>query len=295
LPPSRVVMEACYMAHYWGRCFTAMGHRVELLPAQHVKPFVRGNKNDANDALAIAEAADRPGLRAVPVKSVHQQEVLALHRLRERLKTQRIQLMNQTRGLLAEFGIVFAQGHAAFRKMLAGLDQETALSGCFKAALLRVAEEYWQLSAALAAVDADIAHFVEASPACGILMTVPGLGPINASALVASVDRGQAFANARAFAVWLGLTPKQSASGHRAVMGGISKRGDRYLRTLLIHGARATLRWARHRDDGLSRWINALVLRRGVQKATVAVAHRLARISWVLLQRNEPFKLDAMR
>lgn len=294
-PASRVVMEACYMAHYWGRRFEAMGHRVQLIPAQHVKPFVRGNKNDRNDALAIVEAADRPGLRYVPVKTAEQQEILALHRLRERLKAQRIQLTNQTRGLLAEFGIVFAQGHAAFRRMLVTVDERASWSPRFQATLARVADEYRRISEQLQSVDADIAAFVDTTPACAVLMSIPGIGVVNASALVAAVDRGQAFANARQFAVWLGLTPKQSASGQRAVMGGISKRGDRYLRTQLIHGARAMLRWARHRDDALSRWANALVQRRGVHKATVAVAHRLARICWVLLQRNESFRLDPRR
>lgn len=295
LPRCRVVMESCYMSHYWGRRCQALGHEVQLIPAQHVKPFVRGNKNDANDALAIVEASERPGLRSVPVKSVHQQEVLALHRIRERLKNQRIQLMNQTRGLLAEFGVVMAQGHASFRKAMAHLDQEENLTPRLKTALFRCAEEYRYMSGQLEAVEQELTAFVESTPACGLLLSMPGIGFINASALVASIDRGQAFQTPRQFAVWLGLTPKQNASGLRSTMGGISKRGDRYLRTQLIHAARSALRWCRRREDGFSRWANALVARRGVQKATVAVAHRMARIAWVLLQRNEPFRLDAMR
>jgi transposase len=288
--PARVVMEACYMAHYWGRRFEAMGHRVQLIPPQHVKPFVRGNKNDSNDALAIAEAADRPHLRFVPIKTEQQQEVLALHRIRERLKGQRVQLMNQTRGLLAEFGVVFPLGHAAFTRALIEVVDKQRISPRFAGIVMQLREEYLRLSEQLTLIDQEIAAGVAATPDCQILTSIPGVGPLIASGLVASIDRGQAFSNPRQFAVWLGLTPKQSASGDRERMGGITKRGDRYLRTLFIHGARSVIRWSRHRNDALSRWARAVVARRGIHKATVAVAHKLARLSWVLLQRQTAFE-----
>ena len=287
---TRVAMEACYMSHYWGRQFGSLGHEVQLIPAQHVKPFVRGNKNDRNDALAIAEAANRPNLRGVPMKTVEQQEVLALHRIRERLKRQRIQLMNQTRGLLAEFGLVFPKGHKAFRHALNDILNAERVSARFAEQLQQLRGEYERLSADLTHTNERIATFVAQTPSCAYLLSVPGIGPAIASAVVASVDKGQAFTSPREFAVWLGLTPGVAASGERWRPLGITKRGDRYLRTLYIHGARAALRWTRHRHDTFSRWANASVERRGYNKAVVAVAHKLARLSWVLLQRQIPFE-----
>jgi transposase len=218
-PPCKVVMEACYSAHYWGRELLKLGFQVLLIPAQHVTPFVRGNKNDRNDTLAIFEASQRPFIRPVPVKTEYQQEILMLHSIRDRLIAQRIALSNQTRGLLTDFGLVFSKGHKAF------LEGVTAL------------------------LDTELKRFIHDSPAAQILLSLPGVGPIIASAVAASVDKAQAFKSAKDFAVWLGLTPKQSASGLRSKMGGISKRGNHYLRKQLIHGARTLLRRAEYKPN----------------------------------------------
>lgn len=290
LEPSPVFIEACYSAHYWGRTLSHMGHEVRLIPAQHVTPFVRGNKSDHNDALAIAEAACRPNLRFVPIKSQLQQEVMALHRIRQRYVKNRIQLSNQIRGILSDLGIVMGSGFYAFKKTLQKLPELDHVSGCLKSVLLEVADEFDIVSQKLSIVEQQIMNFATNNPSCQLLQTIPGIGYLNATALVASIDKGQAFSSAKELAVWLGLTPRQYGSGYVNRYGRITKRGDRYLRTMLIHGARAALRHARKRDDSLSRWINQLVARIGVPKATVAVAHKLARIAWVLLQKQEPYQ-----
>lgn len=292
LEPSTVVMEACYSSHYWGRFCQELGHSPRLIPAQHVKPFLRGNKSDANDALAIAEAARRPGLRFVPVKSTHQQDLQSLHRIRERLTDSRRSLSNQTRGLLSEYGIVLPKGYGPFKKGLVLALDDSRLSGLLKEQLQYVYQEFKQLSARLLQLNKQISALANQSPECRLLMSIPGIGPIISTAIVCSVDVKNHFQSAREFAVWLGLTPRQSGSGGRSVMLGITKRGDRYLRKQLIHGARAAMRTCRKREDRFSQWVNDLIARRGLNKACVALAHKLARLSWILLQRNEPFAYD---
>ncbi len=291
--PCRVAMEACYSSHYWGRVFTEMGHQVELIPAQHVKAFLHGNKNDANDALAIAEAAARPGMICVPVKSTEQQDVLALHRIRERSLAARLRLTNQTRGLLSEYGITFPQGNYAFRLKIAELiaDETFGLSTLIKEQLQCAQEEYQQYEKRLAQLKITIESLAKQNPLTQQLLTIPGIGPVIATAMVASIGNGAQFSSPREFAVWLGLTPKQYASGHKNIQSGITKRGDRYLRKQLVHGARAALRWTRKRDDAFSHWANQLVARRGYNKACVALAHKLARYCWILLSRNEAFRI----
>jgi transposase len=287
-----VAMEACYSSHYWARCFQGMGHKVTLIPAQHVTPFVRGNKSDRNDALAIAEAARRPSLRPVPVKSVEQQDIQCLHRLRERYLSQRTGLINQTRGLLSEFGIVAPQGLKAFRELMHAATQasEQRLSPRLKQQLHAIAEDYELLLRRIKDLDQALAAIAAANPLCQLLLSIPGIGVINATALVSAIGNGAQFANGRELAVWLGLTPRQSSSGERFHSAGITKRGNRYLRKQLVHGARALLIHCKRKTDPLSQWINRLVARRGIQKATVALAARLARLSWVLLQRKTPYR-----
>ena len=293
-PPCVVVMEACFMAHYWGRRFQAMGHEVRLIPPQHVKPFVRGNKTDRNDALAIAEASRRPKLKFVAVKSVEQQQTLALHRIRERLKQQRTQLMNQTRALLAEFGLVMSKGHKAFREgLIHAIDTEQP-TPAFTVILQQAYDEYQQINQRMTVIEQHIERVIERSPEAEILLSVPGIGPLTASAFIATVDRGQAFNSPREFAVWLGLTPKTESSGDKKRLGHITKRGDTYLRALLIQGANAALRWTKKRKDRFSRWANALLARRGRPIAIVAVAHKMARVAWTLLQRQTPFQAQAI-
>lgn len=288
--PVEVAMEACYSSHYWGRCFQDMGHRVKLIPAQHVAPFVRGNKSDHNDAVAIAEAACRPRLQPVPVKSVEQQDIQCLHRLRERYVVQRTTLSNQTRGLLSEFGIVAPQGHRAFCTLLQESSDCAHLSARLKAQLRQIADEYTALNHRIKSLTEALAELARHNPLCQLLLTIPGIGVINATALVSAIGNGSQFANGRELAVWLGLTPRQSSSGERFHSGGITKRGNRYLRKQLVHGARALMISCKRKTDRLSNWINQLVARRGANKACVALAARLARLSWVLLHRETPYR-----
>lgn len=289
LPASKVYMEACYSSHYWGRTLLEMGHSAYLIPAQHVKPFVRGNKNDNNDALAVAEASNRPNIRFVPIKTVEQQEIMAMHRLRSRLIRNRTQLNNQARGLLSDFGIIFPQGFKAFREAMIDLQSNQQLSASFRQLMLDMYTEFNQISERIETIENSLKTYISQTHHCAVVSSIPGIGIINASALVASIDKGQAFSNPREFAVWLGLTPSQYASGEKTRNGRITKRGDRYLRTQLIHGARAAKKWARKRDDQLSLWIKQLEARVGKNKATVAIAHRLARLIWILLQKQQLF------
>lgn len=292
LPASIVAMEACYSSHYWAREFAAMGHDVRLIPAQHVKPFVRGNKNDANDAIAIAEASQRPNLKPVPVKTLDQQDMQALHRIRIRVVRQRTALMNQTRGLLSEYGVVMPKGIAAFRQALAVLlDPATdSLTPFMQEQIIEIDAEFRALSERLGRLERQMQQIAETHPLCKLLRTLPGIGPVNATAIVSAIGKGDQFAHPRDFAVWLGLTPKQFASGDRSVQGRITKRGDRYLRSQLIHGARAVVYNCQRHDDRLRRWVQQLVARVGVNKASVAVAARLARLSWIMLQRGEVYR-----
>lgn len=289
---SIVVMEACYSSHYWGRFCQELGHHPRLIPAQHVKPFLRGNKNDANDALAIAEASRRPNIRFVPIKTCQQQDLQSLHRIRERLTDSKRKLSNQTRGLLSEYGIVLAKGYGPFKKGLVAAVDDVRLSTTLKEQLQLVYQEFDQLSMRLRHLNKQISALATQSSECQLLMSIPGIGPIISTAMVGSVDVKNHFQSAREFAVWLGLTPRQSGSGNRSVMLGITKRGDRYLRKQLIHGARAAMRTCRRRDDQFSQWVNNLIARRGLNKACVALAHKMARLSWILLRRNESFTYD---
>lgn len=289
LPPCSIVMEACATAHYWGRLCLDLDHQVKLIPAQHVTPFVRGNKNDKNDCMAIYEASQRVNLRFVPVKSEAQQGVLVFHRMRERLIVSRTALINQTRSLLLEFGVVIPQGHKAFKE---GLHQFLAQSHplAVQVLLTEATEELGLLNDKIQRLEA---HFIRAnkeSHAAHIMLSIPGVGPLIASAFSASIDKGQAFSNAKELGVWLGLTPKQYASGNTNRLSGITKRGDGYLRKQLIHGARSIVHRAHKKDDDFSRWITQLVARIGKNKAVVATAHKMARLMWILLQKGELYQ-----
>jgi transposase len=287
-----VAMEACYSSHYWGRLFQSYGHQVMLLPAQHVKPFVRGNKNDANDALSIAETARRPGLIPVPVKTRDQQDIQTLHRLRERYVGQRTALGNQLRGLLSEYGIVFNQGYKALRQALIQYSDPASdvLSELIKQQFREVYDELLSIEARLDQINRQLAQIAQHNVCCQRLMSIPGIGLINATALYSAIGNGSPFSEARQLPVWLGITPKHAASGQPKRMGRISKRGDGYLRKQLIHGARALMYRAKYRDDRLGRWIQQILHRRGPNKACVALANRLARLCWIVLQRQEMYR-----
>lgn len=290
-PPTEVVMEACYSSHYWARCFEKMGHRVRLLPAQHVTPFVRGNKSDRNDVVAIAEASQRPKIVAVPVKTEAQQDIQSLHRMREMCVTKHTGLVNQLRGLLSEYGVVTTQGYKAFIAMIAVVtDPEVdTISPILKVQFRLAVEEYHRLSERIDGIENELRQLVQREALCQLLSSIPGIGVINATAIYSAIGKGDQFSNAREFAVWLGLTPRQSSSGNSFKSGGITKRGDRYLRKQLVHGARAMLPRCRNKTDRLSIWANALIARRGFNKAVVAMAARLARLCWTLLRKNEMY------
>lgn len=289
LPPCEVVMEACSSSHYWGRACLNSGHQVNLIPAQHVTPFVRGNKNDKNDCLAIYEASRRPSIRFVPVKSEQQQAVLCLHRIRERLLGTRTACINQTRSLLLEFGFHIPKAYSVFKKHIHELLSQD-VQPVIRLMLLEVQQELESYDKKIKLMDTLFQQTNTHNTSAEIMQSIPGIGPIIASAFSASIDKGQAFKSAKDFSVWLGLTPRQYASGETNRLGTITKRGDKYLRKQLIHGARTVVNHAHKKDDDLNLWVTAIKQRRGVNKAAVAMAHRLARLMWILLQKNEYYR-----
>lgn len=292
LRPSVVGMEACASAHYWGRELEKLGHEVRLVPAQHVKAYLRGNKHDYNDARAIAEAVSRPGMRLVALKTAAQQDIQALHRLREGQLRQRTALCNRLRGLLGEYGIVLPQGVGVLRRRLAQVleDEQNGLSPFFRELL---AESYRELQAVDERVE-FYTHKVEVqarqSEACRRLQGVPGFGPIVASVFVAQVGDGRAYRRGRDVSASLGVVPRQHSTGGKPQLLGISKRGDRYLRSLLNHGARSVVRQAAGKEDRLSRWVNRLRAERGFNKATVALANKMARMGWAVLRQRTEYR-----
>lgn len=291
-PPCLVAMEACGSAHYWARTFQAYGHEVKLIAPQFVKPYVKSNKNDAADAEAIAEAAQRPTMRFVPIKSVEQQDLQAIHRMRSQAVEQRTAQVNQIRGLLAEYGVIIPQGRAHVGPCLAEIleNAENGLSAWFRASLQGLADELRHLDARVAAYDAQLAALAQASEPAQRLMTIPGIGPLVATALIAAIGSDpRGFANGRSLAAFLGLVPRQHSTGGHDRLLGISKRGDTYLRQLLIHGARAVMRWVERKTDALSRWATALRVRRHTNIAVVALANKLARIAYAVLTSGQPY------
>jgi transposase len=295
LPPVVIGMETCGGAQYWARGLRAHGHEVQLLAPQFVKPYVKANKNDMRDAEAIAEAVTRPTMRFVPVKSVAQQDLQALHRVRERLMKARTALINETRGLLHEYGIIVPQGAAAFRThVLEKLATEDAKLTPLSQELFRqLLEELGTLEARVATYDAQLAQVAQTHPVCQRLLTIPGLGELTATALVAAVSDATQFNNGRQCAAWLGLVPRQQSTGGKPRLLGISKHGDRYLRTLLVHGARSCLRWVGRKCDRRSQWVRLLMERRGWNRAAVALANKNARVAWHLMCTEQVYRTAA--
>ncbi len=292
LPACLVAMEACGSAHYWARLFRTYGHEVRLIAPQVVKPFVKSNKNDAVDAEAICEAAQRPTMRFVAVKTIEQQDLQALHRMRSLAVERRTAQINQIRGLLLEYGIEIAQGRAAVGQRLPDIlaDADDGLSDRFRAELQELAEELRHLDARVAHYDEQIEAIARSDRRVQCLMTIPGLGAKGATALVAAVGEDpRLFKNGRGLAAWLGLVPRQQSTGGRDRLLGISKRGDVYLRQLLIHGARAVLRWVERKNDPTSRWAMELKGRRHTNVAAVALANKIARIAYAVLTTGQPY------
>ena len=296
-PPALIIMEACGGAHDWARRFRALGHEVRLLAPQYVVPFRHGQKNDPNDALALTEAGLRPSIPSVPIKSVEQQDIQAQHRVRERLVKHRTALVNQIRGLLLEYGIVMPQGIYALRKRMPSIleDADNGLSLTFRDLLQSLMQELRALDMAIAEVTQRLTRISRDLDACQRLREMEGIGPLNATALVAALGTGHDFRNGRQVAAWLGLVPRQHSSGGKTRLSGISKRGNSYLRRLLIHGARSVVSRTRAKTDATSAWIRQLVARVGMNKACVAVANKMARVAWALLSSGEHYrKLESL-
>ena len=294
LERSTIAMEACYSSHYWARFCESHGHTVKLIPAQHVKPFVRGNKNDKNDAVAIGEAAQRPNMRFVTVKTIEQQDIQALHRIRERLIANKKRINSQTRGLLSEYGLIANQGFAALKGLIHEALESTEVTPILSEEISSIYEELMDNEERLKRLNKKIEVIAKQHLNCQLLMSIPGIGTINATGIYAAVGDARQFETARDFAVWMGLTPRQYASGTKSFIGGITKRGDSYLRKQLVHGARSLMYRAKGKSDRLSLWINSLKERIGANKTAVALAHKLARIIWAVLSKKEVYKLQEM-
>jgi transposase len=296
LPPALIGLEACGSAHYWARRCREPGHEVRLMAPQFVKAYVKSPKHDTRDAEAICEAVTRPTMRFVPVKQLAQQDIQALHRIRARLIKARTALVNEIRELLSEYGIVLPQDIAKFRTAVvrqieAEQVKRTPLS----------TEVCWHLYEACRALETRVAYSHEklqalarAHPVCQRVQAIPGIGPLTATAVLAAVPDATHFKNGRQLAAWLGLVPREHSTGGKPRLLGMSTRGDVYLRTLLVHGARATRRWGDTKQDDRNRWLKALIARRGKNRAAVALANKNARIIWALLAHNQEYRVKTV-
>lgn len=294
--PMLIGMEACGSAHHWARTLTNMGHTVKLMAPQHVKPYVKTNKSDRNDAQAICEAVSRPTMRFVPSKTIEQQDMQAIHRVRERLVHARTALTNEIRGLLAEYGIIIGKvGVASVRTALPVLleDGSNGLSFKLREILHDLSAELMDLERSIKRYDDKIKLHGEEDKRVRRLMQIDGVGPITASAIVTAVGDARQFKNGREMAAWLGIVPRQHSTGGKDKLGGISKRGDKRLRTLVIHGARSVIKMSEKKTDRRSVWVNALVARRNKNIATVALGNKNARIMWAMLARDEDYQRAA--
>jgi transposase len=285
-----VAMEACCGAHHLGRILRAQGHEVRLMSPEYVRPYVKSQKNDDRDAEAIAEAATRPTMRFVELKSEEQLDMQTLHRARDRLVGERTALINQLRAILLERGITVAQGRHELERHLAGLNSPGGISQRMCVLVEDMRRQWCELDRRIAELDKEFAGWVRNEEAARRLMTIPGIGVLNATALIAAIGRADSFARGRDLAAWLGLVPRQVTTGGKPRLVGISKRGNKYLRKLLIHGARAALPTLLARPTPFGAWLRGLVARMHKNAAVVALANKLARIAWAVLRHNETFR-----
>jgi len=294
LPPCLIGMEACASAHYWGRTLERFGHTVRLMAPQFVKPYVKTNKNDAADAEAICEAVSRPSMRFVPIKSIEQQAVLSVHRVRQGFVKARTAQANQIRGLLGEFGLVIPQGirHIAQRVPALLEDASNELPLEFRQLIDRLTCHLKELDQQVRELERQIVAWHRSSELSRKLEKIPGIGPLAATALVASIADARSFNNGRQVSAWLGLVPRQNSSGGKSTLLGISKRGDVYLRTLLIHGARSAILAAKRQGECKNVWLANLLNRRHANIAAVALANKNVRTVWALLAHGRDFKAD---
>jgi len=295
LPACRIGMEACGGAHYWGRELQKLGHDVRLMAVQLIKPYRTKPKNDRNDAEAICEAVSRPQMRFVPIKTVEQQAVLTVHRVRELLVSERTAVANQIRGLLLEYGIAIARGIQRLRRELPTVleAEDDRLPSLARSVVVDLQARLQELDERIVSHEQQILQVARQNEAAKRLMQVEGVGPITATAIVATVGDAKAFTHGRQFAAWLGLVPKQFSTGGKPILGRITKRGNVYLRTLLIHGARAVLQLTAQRTDAKSVWVEAVRQRRGDNIAAVALAAKHARIVWALLTGGHAYRVAA--
>jgi transposase len=292
LPSCLIGMEACGGAHHWVRVFTALGHTVRLIAPQFVKPFVKSNKNDAVDAEAICEAVQRPSMRFVPSKSLEQQDIQSLHRIRSQAVARRTALANQIRGLLMEYGIVIPKGISHVRSQIPSImeDAENAITFLFREMLSELYDEMVHLDERVSKFEIKLSAIAAQNEDCQRLLSIPGIGLLTATALIAAIGDINVFKNGRELAAWLGLVPRQHSTGGKPTLLGISKRGDSYLRTLLIHGGRTVVRVADKYQDRRNRWVSEIEKRRGKNISAVAVANKNARIAWALLSKKTTYQ-----
>jgi transposase len=291
-PSSLIGIEACGRSHYWSRELIKLGHDVKLLNARHVKAFVKGNKNDFNDAEAIFDTVSRPNVRTIAAKTVEQQDIQLLHRLRQEATKRRTALVNQLRGLLGERGIVIGHGVNQVRKRLPELleDADNALTVLSRAAFAEQYEHLLALDKDVKRYDRQMNQLCHANSLSQRLAEVPGIGPLTATIVAADLGETRHYANARHYSASLSIVPRQNSSGGKSALLGISKRGNRYIRTLLIHGARAVLRTCQNKNDKLSLWLQSLMQRRGFNVTAVALANKNARILWALAYKEERYQ-----
>lgn len=291
LPKCTLAMEACGGSHYWARTFRRYGHEVRLISPQFVKPYIKGNKNDMRDAAGIAEAASRAEMRFVPIKEEWQQDIQSIHRMRERLVKNRTALSNQLRGLAHEYGVVLPKGVDKLRKELPLRleDTKNELTPTIREILKEGIEEFKELEKKLKGYEQKLLEISRSREDCKRIEQIEGIGPITSTALIAAVGDGREFKNGRQMSAWLGLVPRQHSSGGKELLLGISKRGDKTLRRLLIHGARAVLQYVEEKSDRRSLWAKSRREKRGFNKTCVAIANKNARIVWALLSSKKDY------
>lgn len=291
LAPCTIGIEASMGAHYWARVFREMGHIVKMMAPQFVKPYIKSNKNDVNDACGIAEAVTRADMKFVPIKTIEQQDILLLHRARQMLVKQKTAQANQIRGLLVEYGICLPKGITHLEKLRIILEENNAkLTYKAQTIFKRLYVQFKRCSAEIKHYDKEIEKIVKQDIKCQELMKIEGVGSLTASAAVATIGDANVFKNGREVSAWLGLVPKQHSSGNTLRLAGISKRGDRYLRTLLVHGARSVIKNCEYKTDSRSLWVSDKKRQRGYNKTAVAVANKNARIMWALLATGECYR-----
>ena len=289
IEPCTIAIEACTGAFYWQRKFEALGHKVRIISPQYVKPFVRRQKNDGNDAEAICIAARQAHMRFVPPKTVEQQDIQALHRARQRMVNHRTAVVSQIRGLLLDRGFAFPKSITRARRMIPEIlgDIDNELTPLAREAIGELHDLFLDLDRRIASFDKKIDRVFRSNEACQRIAKIKGIGPKTATAIIAAIGDGAEFKNGRHLSAWVGLVPRQHSSGERTTLLGISKRGSQHLRSLLVHGARAVVRTAARKADPFNTWVNQLHQRRGFNRATVAVANKNARIIWAVLRSGE--------